>query len=107
MEQIMQNKYNKLLFVSPEKDLLIKTKKEFVSLYNLFSDSGDFSVPCTLQKIKDNDQVPPALKKEFADVCEQIRQDLLTQISARRFSMTKIENLMARIRFIKLRFMIN
>ncbi len=100
----MQNKYSKMLLISSEKNLLLKSNSEFQVLYKVFSDKADFSECCSEKTLQV--KIPKGLQAEFIKSCEDIRIELLLQMNARTQSMTKIENLLARIRFIKLRFLL-
>lgn len=99
----MQQKKTRLLMLSPKKNLLLTCKQEFLAIYQCFSDSQSFSEPCTLKKLRTK-AIPKGLSEEFVAGVESIRSELLLQLNARKKSITKIENLLARIRFIKLRY---
>ena len=102
----MQNKYSRQLFLSTEKSLLISCRQEFLPMYKLFSNKLDFSVKCTLKNLSKDIDMPKSAQADFIRACEDLRNDIALQITARKQSITKLENIVARIRFIRLRYRI-
>lgn len=102
----MKNTQGRLLFIKQDKHLLIHCKKEFSVIYKFFSDDRTFSEPCERKNFRNNDEVPEKLEDEFITHSEFIRKSLVEQINARNKSISKIENLLAQIKFLSLRFML-
>lgn len=103
----MQHKHSRITFIRKEKQLLMVCKKEFKDIYKYFSDDPSFSEPCVRELLKQESAVPDPLLTEFIEYCESIRAALNEQVITRNKSLTKIENLLAQIRFLKLRFLIH
>lgn len=102
----MKSKVNTSIFVEKESQLIVICRNEFKPIYSYFSSSKSFSDECILKKLKHNSNIPSDLIKEFVFQCEEIRQEIISQSASRNKSIVKIENLLARIKFLKLRFLI-
>lgn len=106
LEIKMQNKYSRHIFLEVEKNLLVTCRQEFFELYSLFSKKTDFSEACTLKNLSKDLDISNAAKQEFVKNCELLRNDILLQITARDQSISRLENVIARVRFIRLRYRI-
>lgn len=102
----MQSKYSLNVGFSLERRLLLECKKEFKPLYACFHTDNDFTNKCTKKALGLKHDIPEALVDDFITCCEDMRVSLNESLASKRKSVAKIENLLARMKFLRLRFLI-